>query len=164
MAPLDVYLYGVTVLSTIHRLADPYPEADGYGEIRETHILPGGETGNAAILLSSFGLSVRVDGPVLGSLTRDGILNSFRKFGVDASGLKIDPDIPGLQDLVLIDDQTLTVFGRFGSFFSDKRKWTEPDRESVRRATVVSIDPWPIRIRSASKLSRECVAYPWRSM
>ena len=40
---LDVYLYGMTVLSTIHRLKCPYPEADSYQEIDRTHVVPGGD-------------------------------------------------------------------------------------------------------------------------
>lgn len=34
---LDVYLYGMTVLSTIHLMAGPYPKADSYQEIKETY-------------------------------------------------------------------------------------------------------------------------------
>ena len=50
--PLDVYLYGMTVLSTIQRMATVLPDADGYGEIAETFVCPGGEAMNAAMLLA----------------------------------------------------------------------------------------------------------------
>ena len=46
MKPLDVYVYGMTVLSTIHQLKDDYPEADTYQEIEQTFLMPGGEAAN----------------------------------------------------------------------------------------------------------------------
>src|SRR5207253_462277 len=68
---LDVYLYGMTVLSTIHRCASVLPPADGYAEIVETHVCPGGEAMNGAMLLSGLGLRVGIGGPHWGSATRD---------------------------------------------------------------------------------------------
>ena len=38
----DVYIYGMTLLSTIHRLKGRFPPADGYQEILETHVMNGG--------------------------------------------------------------------------------------------------------------------------
>ena len=88
---LDVYLYGMTVRSTIHQLKGPYPKADSYQEIAKTNLAPGGETGNAAILLARLGLRVRPEGPLLGAETKETILRFFRKWEVDISGLKFDP-------------------------------------------------------------------------
>ena len=50
---IDVYIYGMTVLSTIHLLKGPYPAADTYQEIEKTYVMPGGEGANAAVVLSS---------------------------------------------------------------------------------------------------------------
>ena len=38
---MDVYVYGMTVLSTIHQLRDRYPAADTYQEIQKTVVMPG---------------------------------------------------------------------------------------------------------------------------
>ena len=72
----DVYLYGMIVYSTLHRLAGEYPDADGYGEIEDTQIVPGGETGNSAIVLAKWGHRVKVAGPFLGRKTREGVVTS----------------------------------------------------------------------------------------
>jgi sugar/nucleoside kinase (ribokinase family) len=141
---LDVYLYGMTVLSTIHRLKGPYPEADSYQEIAQTHIVPGGEVGNAAILLARLGLRVRSEGPLLGTETRETILWFNRKWGVDSFGLRFDPKFEGWKDLVLVDGHHRNVFGWFGKRFSKGggRKWTAPEAQAIGRAKVAAIDPY----------------------
>ena len=139
---LDVYLYGMTVYSTIHLLEGKYPEADTYGEISRTYVLPGGETGNSAIVLSSMGAGVRIDGPFLGTRTRDGILDFYKQFDIDCSGLRYDPSFDGVQDMVLVDKDTRTVFGRFGAYFREDARWSDFDREAVTASKIVSIDPF----------------------
>ena len=156
---LDVYLYGITVLSTIHRLRGPYPEVDTYQEINQTHIVPGGETGNGAILLARLGLHVRPEGTMLGTETRETILRFNKKWGVDSSGLKYDPSFAGWKDLILVDDQHRTVFGWFGYRYSKMggRKWVPPDEEEIRKTKVAAIDPY---LRTDSeKAARLCGKY-----
>jgi sugar/nucleoside kinase (ribokinase family) len=142
MGFLDVYLYGMTVWSTVHRLAGKYPVQDTYGEIKETHHVVGGETGNAAILLSSFGLKTRVDGPYLGIQTSQGVRSCFDRYSIDTSGLILDESFTGVEDLVLVDDQTRTVFGRFAGYLSGPERWRAPDADAIRCAKTVSIDPF----------------------
>lgn len=143
MASLDVYLYGMILLSDIRLLVGAYPEADSYGEIKERYLVPGGETANAAILLAHFGLRVRADGPHLGALTQQAVRAGLERYGVDTSGLETPPDEPGLLDLVLVGGTTRTVFGTFGAYFSSgQRRWSLPDRASLQRARVVSLDPY----------------------
>jgi sugar/nucleoside kinase (ribokinase family) len=65
----NVYVYGTTVLSTIHRLTACL-ERDGYVEIGESHECPGGEAMNAAMLLSGLGLKVSLGGTHFGRETQ----------------------------------------------------------------------------------------------
>jgi Sugar kinases, ribokinase family len=139
---LDVYLYGMTVLSTIHLLAGPYPASDSYQEIKETYILPGGETGNSAIILAKLGCKVKMDGPFLGEETQTEILDFFSRVNIDCSGLHFDPTFPGVQDLVLVDKSSRTVFGKFGQYFSEPKRWSDPDKSAIRAAKIVSLDPF----------------------
>ncbi|NLG19483.1 MAG: carbohydrate kinase family protein [Fibrobacter sp.] len=138
----DVYLYGMTVLSTIHSLNGKYPEADSYGEIEDTVLVPGGETGNSAIILANFGLKVKVDGPYLGNRTLKAISEFFQRLKIDCSNLFFDPSFDGVQDLVIIDRSSRTVFGRFGHYFRDKKRWNQPDPEAINQSRIVGIDPF----------------------
>lgn len=142
MKPIDVYLYGMTVLSTLHRLDGAYPDADAYQEIKETHIVPGGETANSAIVLAKYGLKTKIDGPFLGTKTKEGIVNFLENRGIDCAGLHYDPSFEGVQDLVLIDQCSRTVFGKFQHFFSGEKRWTAPDRNAIRAAQIVALDPF----------------------
>ncbi len=139
---LDVYLYGMTVWSNIHLLADLYPEADTYQEIKESYTVPGGETGNSAIVLANLGYNVKIDGPFMGTCTKEGILNFFSNLNIDCSNLHYDQGFEGVQDIVLIDKHSRTVFGKFNSYFSGKKRWTQPDKEAIRKAKIVALDPF----------------------
>lgn len=59
---LDVYLYGQVLGTHSFLLRDGFLRPDEYSEIREQYFLPGGETGTAATVLDSLGVSVRMDG------------------------------------------------------------------------------------------------------
>ncbi len=138
----DIYLYGMIVLSTIHRLAADYPEADGYGEIEETHVVPGGETGNSALILARLGHRVKVGGPFLGTQTRTGVLAFLRQHGIDCSGLHYDAGFDGVRDLVLVGGKTRTVFGRFAAYFRGPKRWSPPDESAIAAAKIVGLDPF----------------------
>jgi hypothetical protein len=140
---LDVYLYGMTCLSTIHVLDGPYPESDSYREIKQTFVVPSGETGNAALILAGFGLTVKADGPHLGARTKKPVLDFYKKHKIDCSGMLYSPGFEGVEDLVLVDAKTRTIFGKFGNFlFGGARRWSKPDRRAIRSAKAVSLDPW----------------------
>ena len=153
---MDVYAYGMTLLSTIHLLDGPYPEKDTYQEIRETHRLPGGEAANAALLLAKWGLTVKLDGPDLGAVTEEPLSSYFKKAGIDVSGMRHDPSYGGLEDLVLADGISRTVFGVFRRFlFEGPARWPSPDETAIREASVVLLDPF---FKGASRRTAEICA------
>lgn len=140
---LDVYLFGMIVWSTLHRLAGTYPSPDGYAEIAESAQVPGGETGNGAMVLSHWGWRTRMDGPWLGHRSSVGVRDFCHQYGIDARGLRDAPEFAGLEDLVLVDATTRSVFGRFGHYFSGPvPQWSEPDADAIAKARVVAIDPY----------------------
>ncbi|KNY27925.1 carbohydrate kinase family protein [Pseudobacteroides cellulosolvens] len=139
---LDVYLYGMTVWSTLHLLDGLYPESDSYCEITESYNVPGGESGNSALVLAKFGLNVKLDGPFLGMKTKNNILQFYNKWGIDCTGLTYDSTYDGVEDMVLIDKNSRTVFGKFANYFRGPKRWNIPDRETIRRSKIVSIDPF----------------------
>jgi sugar/nucleoside kinase (ribokinase family) len=138
----NVYLYGMIVLSTVHRLSGAYPAADTYGEIEETHVVPGGETGNSALVLARWGHRVKVAGPFLGRQTRDGVLEFLAPRGIDCSSLHFDPSFDGVRDLVLVGAGSRTVFGRFGHYFQGPKRWSPPLPADIAGADIVGLDPF----------------------
>ncbi len=152
----DVYLYGMNLVSTIHILAGDYPKPDSYGEIKKTYVCPGGETANAAIILSKLGLKVLIDGPFLGRETAPVFLEYMHKYGIDTSVIKKDYGYSGLTDLVLADANHRTVFGKFNDFlFGKKKRWAKAETLAIADAYIVSIDPF--FGKTSEDAARDCV-------
>ncbi len=139
----NVYLYGMTVWSTIHRLGGDYPQADGYGEIEETHQVPGGEAGNSAIVLSRWGHRVKISGPFLGTETRAGVTTFLQSKAIDCSAFDYDDSFEGVRDMILVGGKTRTVFGRFGHYFgAATKRWSKPAATDIAGADIVGLDPY----------------------
>lgn len=143
MNQADVYVYGMTVLSTIHKLKGDYPEVDTYQEIEQTFVMPGGEAANCAVVLSNLGISTVLDGCCLGDETQTAIPAYLELRGVDCSKITYLSGFPGWRDLVLCDGKSRTVFGWFIEYlFGERKLWTDPHEESIRQARCVALDPF----------------------
>ncbi len=139
----DVYVYGMTVLSTIHQMRERFPVVNTYGEIQRSIMMPGGEAANAAIVLRNLGLTVDLDGCYLGSGTAGPLLEYFQKRGVGCACLKQLDDFDGWRDIVFCDGESRTVFGWFGAFlFGSRKLWSAPEEDSIRQARCAAIDPF----------------------
>jgi len=139
----DVYLYGMTVLSTIYQLKAKFPLADGYQEITRTFVMPGGEAANAAIVLSNLGVPVTLDGTFLGDATAEPLRAYLQKRNVDCSLLHHHPGFPGWRDIVFCDGNTRTVFGWFVDYlFSGHKLWSKPNEQAIKSAKCVALDPF----------------------
>jgi sugar/nucleoside kinase (ribokinase family) len=143
MPASEVYLFGQIVLSTIHKLASRFPEADGYGEIERSFLCPGGQGINAAMVLSGLGLKTAIGGPNWGTDTAEVLDRYAARYGIDTGGIVRDPGYAGLRDIIFVDGDSRTVFGRFRALNEEKpQRWCEPDEAAIRAARVVAIDPY----------------------
>jgi sugar/nucleoside kinase (ribokinase family) len=143
MSSHDVYLYGMTVLSTIHRLKAEFPSADCYQEIQKTFVIPGGEAANCAIVLSNLGVPVILDGCYLGDLTARPLREYFQNRGVNCSPMHHQAGFPGWRDIVFCDGHTRTVFGWFADYlFGGHKFWNKPDEQAIKSAKCVALDPF----------------------
>jgi len=139
----DVYVYGMTVLSTIHLLKSKFPEPDTYQEIRETFVMPGGEAANCAIVLSNLGVRVSLDGCYLGGQTEQPLLHYLNARNIDCSKLRCEADFDGWRDIVFCDGEHRTVFGWFvANLFGGRRLWTIPSEASIQESRCVALDPF----------------------
>lgn len=144
MGKSGVYLYGMTLITTSYRLASGFPAAGTYGEINDGHRLPGGETGTCAVVLASLGLDVQLDGNYLGRNTYPQIASYFESRPVSLDLMTYDAEFDGLEDIVFIDQQSRTAFGRFGAFFANgaPTRWNRPDEKTIQQVEVAGLDPF----------------------
>lgn len=143
MKDAEVYLYGMVLVTNSFLLKGEYPKADTYGEIKEKFRLPGGETGTCATVLNSLGVSVRMDGNHIGTNVYPVLEEFYKDKQTDLSPLFFDKNYDGLEDYVIIDKETRTPFGMFGSYYSSgKNQWNMPKEEYFDGVKVAAIDPF----------------------
>ena len=138
----EVYLFGQVLGTHSFLLKDGFLKPDEYAEIREQYFLPGGETGTAATVLSSLGVSVRMDGTWIGREVAPMLKAFYADKRVDLSPLCFTDD-PGVMDYVVIAGLVRSPMGRFQTLFSSgKRWWSVPREEDVTGCRAAAIDPF----------------------
>ena len=139
----DVYLFGQVLGTHSFLLRDGFLQPDEYAEIREQYFLPGGETGTAATVLSSLGVSVRMDGTWIGTEVAPMLKAFYLDKRVDLSPLHFMDDDPGVMDYVVIAGLVRSPMGRFQALFSSgKRWWSVPKEADVKGCKAAAIDPF----------------------
>ena len=139
----DVYLFGQVLGTHSFLLKDGFLKPDEYAEIAEQHFLPGGETGTAATVLDSLGVSVRMDGTWIGTEVAPMLLAFYRDTQVDLSPLRLWEDDPGVMDYVVIAGPVRSPMGRFQALFSTGRRWWSiPREEDIAGCRAAGIDPF----------------------
>jgi len=142
-----IYLYGMTIRTNGFLLKGDFPKPDNYAEVRQRYTLPGAETGTAAIILAALNCKVKIDGNHQGKNTGELIKGFYGKIGVDISSLCFDPDYDGIEEFVMIDSDTRTIFSTFASYFEDYYKngivrWNTPKEGDIKGADAAGIDPF----------------------
>jgi sugar/nucleoside kinase (ribokinase family) len=84
-------------------------------------------------------------------------MDFYKDTKVDTSRLILYPGFDGVEDMVLIDKETRTCFGKFVAFFERETKlWSIPLREDIEAADTVGLDPFfGAASEEAAKISRE---------
>lgn len=149
----DAYLFGQVLGTQSFLLRGGFLQPDEYSEIDAQYFLPGGETGTAATVLSSLGVSVRMDGTHIGTKVGPMLRDFYQDKTVDLSPLQFVEDDPGVIDYVVIAGLVRSPMGRFQTLFSDNRRWWSiPREEDLLGCRAAAIDPF---FREESNLAAE---------
>jgi len=139
----DAYLFGMILASSSFLLKGGFPKPDEYSEIKERYRLPGGETGTCATVLASLGVNVRVDGNHIGYEVEPLIREFYKDKTVQLDSLYFDRNYAGLEDYIIVADDTRTPMGTFQEFYlSGRRQWNTPKEEDIIGCRVAAIDPY----------------------
>lgn len=139
---MDAYAFGHVSTGRILRLKDPFPAADGYGEVVEDLENHSGEATGSSLVLAKLGLDVRLEGNWIGDNEPCRRTLSFLgSRGIDVSGLRVEPGYAGVREIVITDGHTRTVFGRYGDLLFTTRQWDMPSLERMRGAKLAMVDP-----------------------
>ena len=138
----EVYLFGQILGTHSFLLKDGFLQPDEYAEIGEQYFLPGGETGTAATVLDSLGVSVKMDGTWIGTEVAPMLKAFYAGKQVDLSSLTFTED-PGVMDYVVIAGLVRSPMGRFQTLFaSGKRWWGIPKEEDIAGCKAAAVDPY----------------------
>ena len=148
----DVYLFGQVLGTHSFLLMDGFLQPDEYSEIADQYFLPGGETGTAATVLASLGVSVRMDGTWIGTEVAPMLKAFYADKSVDLSSMTFT-DEPGVMDYVVIADLVRSPMGRFQTLFgTGKRWWSVPMEADIAGCKAAAVDPF---FREESLLAAE---------
>lgn len=138
----DVYLFGQVLGTHSFLLKNGFLQPDEYSEIAEQYFLPGGETGTAATVLASLGVSVLMDGTWIGRSVAPMLKAFYEGKTVDLSSLCFTED-DGVMDYVVIAGLVRSPMGRFQTLFaSGKRWWSIPREEDIADCKAAAVDPF----------------------
>ena len=148
----DVYLFGQILGTHSFLLRDGFLKPDEYAEIKDQYFLPGGETGTAATVLDSLGVSVKMDGTWIGTEVAPMLKAFYADKQVDLSSMCFTED-PGVMDYVVIAGLVRSPMGRFQTLFSTgERWWNIPKEEDIAGCKAAAVDPY---FRDESLLAAE---------
>ena len=138
----EVYLFGQILGTHSFLLKDGFLQPDEYAEISQQYFLPGGETGTAATVLDSLGVSVRMDGTWIGTEVAPMLKAFYADKQVDLSSLHFTED-PGVMDYVVIAGLVRSPMGRFQTLFSSgERWWSIPKEADIAGCRAAAVDPY----------------------
>ena len=120
---MEAYLFGQVLGTHSFLLKGGFLQPDEYSEIKDQYFLPGGETGTAATVLDSLGVSVRMDGTWIGTEVAPMLKAFYEKKNVDLSLLNFVEDDKGVMDYVVIAGLVRSPMGRFQTLFSTGKRW-----------------------------------------
>ena len=138
----SVYCFGHVSTGVILRLKMPYPQPDGYAEVAETLENHAGEATGTALVLARLGVDVALEGNWIGDTPACRRTREFLALrGIDVSGLVVKPGYAGVNEVVVSDGSTRTVFGRYIDLLFTTPQWEPPTLARIAAADVVSVDP-----------------------
>ena len=139
---VDAYLFGQILGTHSFLLKGGFLQPDEYSEIKEQYFLPGGETGTAATVLDSLGVSVRMAGTWIGTQVAPMLRDFYKNKKVDLSPLHFTEE-PGVMDYVVIAGLVRSPMGKFQTLFSSgKRWWNIPEEKDIVGCKAAAIDPF----------------------
>lgn len=139
----EVYMHGQILGTHSFYLRDGFLQPDEYSELAAKYFLPGGETGSAATVLASLGVSVKMDGTHIGTEVAPMLKEFYQEKSVDLSSLYFDPEYRGLMDYVVVADLVRSPMGFFQTLYQHgEKRWNAPKEEDIIGCKVAALDPF----------------------
>ena len=129
--------------STLHLLESEYPTANGYAEVGQSMDNLAGEAVAGAWVLQRLGVPCSIDGRWLAdSALSQTLLNRLQEAGIDTSLLHVEPNYHPIEELVIADGKTRTVFGGYRKILFNEKQWNTPSANAIAKSSFCMLDPF----------------------
>ncbi|MBN2341159.1 MAG: carbohydrate kinase family protein [Deltaproteobacteria bacterium] len=136
------YCFGHISAGMLYRIKGNYPAADGYGEIVSAERNFCGEALSSAVVLNRLGVDVELEGNWLGDTDVGRETRAFlRREGIDDGAIVTREGYPGVEEIVICDSVSRTVFGRYEDLLFTTRQWEMPTIKKITRSDIACADP-----------------------
>jgi sugar/nucleoside kinase (ribokinase family) len=140
---VDAYCYGMVAPGTLYVLERAFPAPNGYAEVSRVLFNIAGEAVAGAWVLARLGLSAKIGGRWLAdSPLSDELVAFLRDGGVDAAALRKVPGYRPVEEIVITDGKTRTIFGSYVKILFTERQWDPPSADDVSNSRIVLLDPF----------------------
>lgn len=140
---MKAYCYGMVAPSTLLLLDMPYPSANAYAEIKETLDNLAGEAVAGAWVLQRLGIPSQIDGRWLADSDQARkLLQTLNQAGLDTHRLEIKPGFHPMEEYVISDGKTRTVFGGYIKILFTQVQWNFPDEKDIACSNIALVDPF----------------------
>jgi sugar/nucleoside kinase (ribokinase family) len=140
---IDAYCYGMVAPSTLMLLEKSFPAPNEYAEVAKAFFNMAGEAVAGAWVLSRLGYRTRIAGRWLAdSSMSDELIAFLSRGGIDCSRLAKKPGYAPIEETVISDGHTRTIFGGYEKILFNERQWDEPLGEDITASRVALLDPF----------------------
>lgn len=138
-----VYSFGIITPSKLLLLNNDFPSADGYSEVSKSYFMTGGEACNSSIVLNKLGVDVTLDGLWFGTNNNaNQTISYLYEQGIDVKDIKVIDDYDNIEEVVIADKKTRTIFANYSKLFEGIRLWNKPNLSSIVSSSLVCLDPF----------------------
>ncbi len=138
-----VYCYGMLAPSTLHLLETAYPKPNSYSEIKQSLENLAGEAIAGAWVLQRLGIQTKLDGRWLSdSAQSQNLLKRLKEANIDVSRLRLQPNYHPIEEIIISDGNTRTIFGGYHKILFTDRQWNLPSEEDIEASNMVLLDPF----------------------
>lgn len=136
------YCFGHISTGKLYKIKGSFPQANGYAEYTEILDNYAGEALSSSLVLQRLGIPTILEGNWIGD-NEDGrkTLEFIHKNDITLGNVHIQPGYAGVNEIVISDATTRTVFGRYCDLLFTTRQWEMPTPNFIKKAGVITTDP-----------------------
>lgn len=136
------YCFGHISTGKLYRIQGEYPKANGYAEYFEVSDNFAGEALSTSVVLSRLGIQPTLEGNWIGdNEAGEKTIEFIHTQNIYAPTVHIQKGYIGVNEVVISDSSSRTVFGRYCDLLFTTPQWEMPDKSLIANCNISCADP-----------------------